>query len=341
MTTCTGSAAFNVTGGPMTAPVAVHLTCGVSGPVGVTESTDVSVPFWTASTPAPRRSGRRLDRADRHRARSGRRTRRHHLRMDVDRRLVEQPVDRHPDIHLYRPGTFTVAVAIADGNLPASTRSRSASPADTVMRSQEHSLAPSASAPRRGDPRRLRRPAGEPGSSSGPTPPDDLGSVSVSCTSGDRPAGVGRVPTSPAPGSTGRKPRRLEQHHSQRRGGRPPGGDGLLQRADRVRYRGTARGLSGVVDVQRGGRRDHAGGRPPHLSRDAHRTAPAAAGRPDSAGRSSRAGARAAGARCARAAKPTDLASGSRSPGLRRSSTAIGVSAGRAWSSRRISNRLT
>ena len=43
VTTCTGSANFNVTGGPMPAPVAVHLTCGPGGTAGVTESTDVCV----------------------------------------------------------------------------------------------------------------------------------------------------------------------------------------------------------------------------------------------------------------------------------------------------------
>jgi hypothetical protein len=41
MTTCTGSATFNVTGGPMPAPVTVHLACGPGGTAAVTESTDV------------------------------------------------------------------------------------------------------------------------------------------------------------------------------------------------------------------------------------------------------------------------------------------------------------
>jgi hypothetical protein len=41
MTTCTGSATFNINGMPMTVPVVVHLTCGPGGTAGVTESTDV------------------------------------------------------------------------------------------------------------------------------------------------------------------------------------------------------------------------------------------------------------------------------------------------------------
>jgi PKD domain len=116
MTTCTGSANFNVTSPPMTAPVAVHLTCGPGGIAGVTESTDVCpiLDGIDASPAGVRVGGSVALTATAHDLDGGPGA--ITFTWTATGGSLSDASSATPTFTCTAPGTFTLTVAIADGN---------------------------------------------------------------------------------------------------------------------------------------------------------------------------------------------------------------------------------